>query len=220
MGATGAKSWGKHMKKSSIHTLLRLCYPSLKQNASQTSMLPSFVSVCSRKLDNTQRVMETWLNKMGLLCRCVCAVHASILLGLHVCTWPLRTTSSMSTRSEQSSCSNICNYKQIVNCTLFVCTHLPMAKVGHADFASCEWAPGDPQEDDWHPGWDPGGPGQECFCVCWLICLAWGLRIIQNIWPLIFVGTVSRSCRACSLSAQSLTWLSTILWSVLGQPLS
>lgn len=37
----------------------KLCYPSLKQNTSHAELLGGFVDVCSRKIDNTQKVIDT-----------------------------------------------------------------------------------------------------------------------------------------------------------------
>lgn len=50
-------SFGSYIRQS----LLRLCYPSLKQNVSHAELLPNFVDVVSRKIDNTQKVLVTSL---------------------------------------------------------------------------------------------------------------------------------------------------------------
>ena len=46
-----------------VFALLRLCYPSLKQNTSHAELLGGFVDVCSRKIDNTQKVIESHIYK-------------------------------------------------------------------------------------------------------------------------------------------------------------
>ena len=52
------ESFGSYIRQS---CLLRLCYPSLKQNVSHAELLPNFVDVVSRKIDNTQKVLVTSL---------------------------------------------------------------------------------------------------------------------------------------------------------------
>lgn len=55
----------------------RLCFPTIQQNSSAVTVLPHFIEVCGRKIDNCDSVLDWVGTGLPFCCAMVC-IHSPI----------------------------------------------------------------------------------------------------------------------------------------------